>query len=40
MPCLAVTNTHPSQSLAEADLIVDTLEKVSINDIEGLINPP
>lgn len=40
MPCLAVTNTHPSQSLKEADLIVDTLEKVSINDIEGLIYPP
>jgi beta-phosphoglucomutase family hydrolase len=40
MPCLAITNTHPRQSLAEADLIVDTLEKVTIKDIEGLINPP
>ena len=40
MPCLAVTNTHPRQSLKEADLIVDTLESISINDIEGLINPP
>ncbi len=39
MTCLAITNTHPRQSLKKADLIVNTLEKVSINDIEGLINP-
>jgi len=31
-----VTSTHPRQKLAEADLIVDTLEKVSIKDIKGL----
>ncbi|GAH29295.1 unnamed protein product [marine sediment metagenome] len=40
MHCLAITNTHPRRSLAEADLIVDTLEGVSINDIEGLLHPP
>ena len=40
MHCLAITNTHPRESLAEADLIVDTLEGVSINDIEGLLHPP
>jgi len=39
MHCLAVTNTHPRLSLAEADLIVDTLEAVSVNDLEGLLNP-
>lgn len=38
MHCVAVTTTHPRTSLAEADLIVDTLEKVSIADLERLIN--
>jgi beta-phosphoglucomutase family hydrolase len=36
MYCLAVANTHSRQELKEADLIVDTLEKVTINDIKGL----
>lgn len=36
MYCLAVTNTHPRQKLKEADLIVDSLEKVTIDDIKGL----
>ncbi len=40
MRCVAITNTHPRQSLKEADLIVDTLEAISINDIEGLLHPP
>jgi len=39
MHCLAVTNTHPRNHLMEADLIVDTLETVSINELEELINP-
>jgi len=39
MHCIAVTNTHPRESLREADLIVDTLEAVSLNDLEGLLNP-
>ena len=38
MHCLAVTNTNPKTSLAEADLVVDTLEAVSVNDLEKLIN--
>lgn len=38
MHCLAVTNTHPRVSLKEADLIVDTLEAVSVSDLEKLIN--
>jgi len=38
--CIAVTNTHPKESLRGADLIVDTLEAVNINDLEELLNPP
>jgi beta-phosphoglucomutase family hydrolase len=38
MRCLAVTNTHPRESLAEADLIVDTLEEVTPSVLEGLLN--
>ena len=40
MHCVAVTNTHPSESLREADLIVSTLETVSVNDLEALLNRP
>jgi beta-phosphoglucomutase family hydrolase len=36
MYCLAVTNTHSRRKLAEADLIVDSLEKVTIKDIKGM----
>ncbi len=39
MRCLAITNTHPRTRLMEADLIVDTLEAVSLNILEGLLNP-
>ena len=38
MKCLAITNTHPRASLMEADLVVDTLETVSVNDLAGLLN--
>ena len=38
MSCLAITNTHPKTSLVEADLIVDTLEAVSVNDLERLLS--
>jgi len=37
MRCLAVTNTHPGTSLAQADLIVDSLEKVTVRDLEELL---
>lgn len=37
MYCIAVTNTHSQQSLAEADMIVDTLETVTISNLERLI---
>ncbi len=40
MHCLAVTNTHPRQRLKQADLIVDSLEAVTIKDLEGLLRPP
>ena len=39
MRCLAVTNTHPRTRLMEADLIVDTLEAVSVNIFEKLLSP-
>jgi len=38
MPCIAVTNSHPRESLLEADLIVNTLEAVSVSDLEGLLS--
>ena len=37
MHCLAVTNTHPRTGLAEADLIVDSLEAVTVSDLERLL---
>ena len=36
MACLAVTNTHPGQKLSQADLVVDSLEKVTLDDIKKL----
>ena len=37
MRCLAVTNTHSRTSLAEADLVVETLEAVIASDFEKLL---
>jgi beta-phosphoglucomutase family hydrolase len=39
MFCLAVANTHSRHNLLEADLVVETLEVVSVNDIEMLFSP-
>jgi len=36
MKCLAVTNSHPVDKLQNADLVVDSLEKVNINTLKGL----
>ena len=36
MKCIAVTNSHPSTSLKNADLIVDTLENVDVTVLSGL----
>lgn len=38
MKSIAVTNTHPRESLSQADLIVDSLEQVDINMIEKLLS--
>ncbi len=38
MHCIAVTNTHPAESLSEADLVVDSLEKVTLQDLQRLFN--
>jgi beta-phosphoglucomutase family hydrolase len=36
MKCIAVTNSHPGESLNKADLVVDTLVKVNIAVLKGL----
>jgi beta-phosphoglucomutase family hydrolase len=38
MHCVAITSTHPREKLAEADLVVDTLEEVSVKDLEELVH--
>jgi len=38
MRCLAVTNTHPKASLAEADLVVDSLEEITVDNLAGLLS--
>lgn len=38
MLCIAVTNTHPRESLMEADLIVESLEEVTVADLVELID--
>jgi beta-phosphoglucomutase family hydrolase len=38
MKCLAITNSHSADSLKEADLVVDTLESVSVADLARLID--
>jgi beta-phosphoglucomutase len=40
MKCVAVTNSHPETRLKQADLIVATLEKVSLADLVALFNRP
>lgn len=38
MSCLAVTNTHTRDRLLEADLVVDSLADVGVDDLENLLN--
>ncbi|HEX7475923.1 MAG TPA: HAD family phosphatase [Dehalococcoidales bacterium] len=38
MHCIAVTNTHPAASLAEADLVVDSLELIGLNELNMLFS--
>ena len=37
MRCIAVTTTHPKSSLGEADLVVDTLEAVTVAELSQLV---
>jgi beta-phosphoglucomutase family hydrolase len=37
MCCLAVTNTNPREDLREADLVIDTLEEITVDDLERLL---
>ncbi len=39
MHCVAVTSTNSRERLQEADLIVDTLESVTVKDLEELFHP-
>jgi beta-phosphoglucomutase len=39
MKCLAVTNSYPEQLLDEADLVVPTLERLTLQEVEALFNP-
>jgi beta-phosphoglucomutase family hydrolase len=36
MKCVAVTNSHTREDLKDADLIVDSLEKIGVGDLERL----
>ena len=37
MKCVAVTNTHPAERLSEADRVVDSLDAVSVETLEALL---
>ncbi len=38
MYCIAVTNTCPRKDLAEADIVVDSLEEITVKTIDELLN--
>lgn len=40
MYCVALTSTHPAEKLKDADLIVDSLNKVSVEDLQRLVRSP
>lgn len=37
MQCIAVTNTHPAQKLAEADKVVNSLEEITAETVASLL---
>jgi beta-phosphoglucomutase len=37
MPCLAVTNSYPKDKLSEADLVVESLAELSLENVQGLL---
>lgn len=38
MKCVAVTNTSPGEKLSEADIVIDSLEKVNVERLARLFN--
>jgi len=36
--CIAVTNTTPKEDLREADLVIDTLEEITVDDLDRLLH--
>jgi len=40
MHCIAVTNSHDAESLKEADLVLDSLEKVDIYELNRVFDLP
>ncbi|MBA7689352.1 Beta-phosphoglucomutase [subsurface metagenome] len=38
MHCIAVTNTTPREELREADLVIDTLEEITVADLDRLLH--
>ncbi|MBE0480879.1 MAG: HAD family phosphatase [Dehalococcoidia bacterium] len=40
MKCIAVTNTHPTERLVEADLIVDSLDRLTEKTVADLLEQP
>ncbi|MBI4318307.1 MAG: HAD family phosphatase [Chloroflexi bacterium] len=37
MRCIGVANTHPPERLADADLVVASMEEVSVGDVDALL---
>lgn len=37
MKCIAVTNTHPAERLKQANLVVASLEEVTVETLESLL---
>jgi HAD superfamily hydrolase (TIGR01509 family) len=40
MRCLAVTNSYPQEQLSEAERVVESLEGLSLKEVESLFIPP
>jgi hypothetical protein len=37
MYCIAVANTYPREDISEADIVVNSLEEITVKTIEGLL---
>lgn len=40
MRCVAVTNSYPQEQLSAAEMVVESLEGLSLKEVESLFNPP